>query len=262
MKIFVETARTITLEDSLYLNSLGELVDIPSEADVILAAGGDGTMLTAIQLNQEYNIPFIGLNFGHVGFLLNDDRPNSPLEFENFVNSAKSYKLNLLGAVIEYEDGTTKDIYAFNDIYTASVKPGQSIKMNLTVNNRRVSGELVGDGVIVATPQGSTGYTRNAGGKIMKPGFPYIQLTTKSCTIGERRELTSSFIEPDDAIFKIEPIDFGFRPQAVLFDGMLVKFRESHIKSITISKSSKCATLLFNSKLGFYDKIYNLQYHE
>lgn len=263
LNIYVHKSSTLSDTDLAIVSLLGKSVKEPKAADVIVVAGGDGTMLNAIHQLQQYHIPFVGFNYGHVGFLLNERRPETCQEFEKYVTEAKKYELVMVKGVIEYTDGSFEEVHAFNDIYTASKNPGQLLKWHLTVNDRRVSGEFAGDGFIVSTPQGSTGYARNAGGKILKPSSKTLQYTPRCCTIGNRREIVGSFIESDETIFRFDPVDSDFRPHTVLFDGIVAQGRTSaSIKSIIVSKSDRIVTLMFDNELGFYDKILNLQYHE
>jgi NAD+ kinase len=132
--------------------------------------------------------------------------------------------------------------------------------MKMTINGRTLKGTIVGDGIIVSTPQGSTGYNRSAGGKIIKPSIPVLQVTPKSCTIGDRRAVMSSFIERDDSIISIEFEDYEYRSAEVWADGIKLNKTDDPIKRITFKKSSDTVRLLFDNEYGFYDKIYNLQY--
>lgn len=261
MKVFPVTSPNITKEDFDYIKGICDVVGDARDSEIILALGGDNAMLGAIHMHQNLGKPFLGLNYGHVGFLLNDARPSTPLYFEQFVQSAEMIDLWLIGAVIEYTDGTTRDVYGFNDVYMSPID-GQILKMRLSVNGTEIPDQIIGDGFIVSTPQGSTGYNRAARGKIIKPGSPILQLTPKFCTIGSRRSIMDSFIEPDDTMFKVEFIDGQWRKCNVFYDGLMVPRSEANIKSITFSKSSKTASLLFGKDFNFYEKVYRLKYHQ
>lgn len=230
-----------------------------NEADVIIPIGGDNTMLKCIHEYSELNLPFFGINRGHVGFLLNEYE--SEQDLENIIARSKSINLWLLQGTIEYADGSTEVIFGFNDIYLSPID-GQTLKMNLTINKRKLESVLIGDGVIVSTPQGSTGYNRVAGGSIIQSGSPILQLTPKLCTIGTRREIANSFIRADNTEYRIDFIDYNWRQCNVFYDGMMIQKQNKLIKSISFKKSKFNVNLLFNSEQGFYDKVYGIQYHE
>jgi len=258
MKMALIGTPRLTEIDYEFLNRIAEVCE-PRDADVFLAAGGDNTMLQAIHQNFQYQKPFVGLNFGKVGFLLNNHHPQTRSDMNTFVNNAKVLNLWLIEGRINYVDGDYDIIWAFNDIWM-NPSMGQTIRMNMTINDRKINGTIVGDGIIVSTPQGSTGYSRSAGGKIIKPSIPVIQVTPKACTIGSSREILSSFIEEDNVNIVFEFEDFEFRQAEIFADGSKVN-KDKHIRSIEFRKSEKSANLLFDSHQGFYDKIYNLQYH-
>jgi len=262
MRALLVTTPRITGQELNYLGSMFDIVTNPDEADIVVAAGGDNTMLEAIHLHYGLKIPFFGWNFGRVGFLLNKIAPDDSGQFMGIIANAKPIDLWAVQAKITYEDGIKATVAGFNDIWISPIG-GQTVRMNMSINDRDIGGTIVGDGLIVSTPQGSTGYNRSAGGKIIKPSLPALQITPKSCTIGERRIVMNSIIENADAVVKIEFEDFRFRPADVFHDGKIVSpYGKPTIESIEFRRSPLEVKLLFDSESGFYDKIYNLQYYE
>jgi len=259
LKAIIVRSPQITKKDDQYLNSIVDETDSPNDAQIILAAGGDSAILESIHELYAHSMAFYGINFGRVGFLSNRSRPKNKKEFEMLIENAKAVDLKSVQATIKYVGCHTKQVVTgFNDIWI-SPKCGQALRMNLTIGDRALSETVVGDGIIVSTPQGSTGYTRSAGGKIIKPDLPVLQITPKACTIGKRRAVwKSSFIEKDDTVIRVNFEDSEFRPAAVYYDNKAVTPQDT-IEYIEFRKSKYGARLLFDSSKGFYDKIFQLE---
>lgn len=259
-KVFVVPGHN-TVNAHQYASKISDIVNDSTECDLILAIGGDNAMLRAIHKTENPNdVPFLGLNAGSVGFLMNDDMPETAQLFNELVSGSELINLWMLEAEITTTDGTTHNIHGFNDIYFTPDN-GQSLKMELTIDDIHVDETIIGDGFVCSTPQGSTGYNRAARGKIIRPGSPIIQLTPLSCTIGERRSILDSFIESDTSTFKIEFLDGAFRQPRVMFDGDVFE-TGCQLKSIKIKKSAKTVNLMFGADFNFYDKIYRLKFHQ
>jgi len=250
---------SLDMKDTEYLKSITGADE--DKNTIVIVAGGDNTMLTAIKKHYKKGLPFFGINFGHVGFLLNNIRPQSKEALDKSIKEAKRINLWMLKGIIEYEDSSFDEVIGFNEIWMAS-SGGQTLNIKMEVNRRNISGMVVGDGMIVSTPQGSTGYNRAAGGRIIKPSIPVIQATPLSCTIGDRRQVMSSFIEKDNAEIKLNLLNRDFRQADVYSDGILVSARDKIIKSVSFVKSELVVEILFHSEQGFYDKIYNLEHFE
>ncbi len=130
---------------------------VHEDSDLILVFGGDGTMLHAIRQHWRLRRPFLGVNKGHVGFLLNSEAP-ADLASEDLV----LHQLPLLRASVETADGTTREALAFNDAWVERAT-GQTAWIEVRVNGSIRLPRLVADGVLVATAAGSTSYARAMG---------------------------------------------------------------------------------------------------
>lgn len=176
MKYFCFLAETDAVNDvRWWLDSpMIDLVDDPSLADAIIVAGGDGTMLHAIHSLWQNDRPFIGINRGTVGFLLN------PIEseeaFHDLIANFRAISLSLMAAEIVTLSGEAVTYHAFNDVYL-NVRPG-SICYGSIEGGEYPREEFRGDGLIIATPQGSTAYNRNAGGSILPLQDNLLAITT------------------------------------------------------------------------------------
>jgi len=130
------------------------LTESPREADLVLVLGGDGAMLQAIRRCQEDCLTFAGLNYGHIGFLMN--RADTETLKETLHDQAAVVQVNLLQAVCY--DGSGDRIgreFAFNDFCFERTST-QTARVRVSVNGRRRFDLLVADGVLVSSSAGST----------------------------------------------------------------------------------------------------------
>lgn len=148
--------------------------------DYILVLGGDGTFLGAERDYYHLQKPFVGVGFGSINFLLNRAIKNPKdllmrMQEKNWVNFA----MHGMDAEITTDEKIEKGI-AFNDIYVKSVDPTGVVELEL-ITKEYSALNLKGDGMIIATPQGSTAYNRNAGGTIL-PLNSMLWCLTGICT--------------------------------------------------------------------------------
>jgi len=156
-------------ESSNYKNQLVASKDHKSftdTVDLIIVFGGDGTLLNSARQYLEHEIPILGVNMGNVGFLTDIKTDNFEESLKDILNG--SYKIeerNLVSA--EYNDN---HIYGLNEVVIHSGAYAQLMRYRLNVNNKVVY-EQRSDGLIIATPTGSTAYALSAGGPIIHPSL-------------------------------------------------------------------------------------------
>ncbi|MCC4251938.1 MULTISPECIES: NAD kinase [Alphaproteobacteria] len=145
------------------------------EADMIVALGGDGFMLQTLHAMLEGRriMPVFGMNLGTVGFLMNEWRLDG---LDQRLARAKSFKVNPLRMTVDTVDGEQFSIPAINEVSLLR-ETRQTAKLEVEVNGRIVLPELVCDGVLVATPAGSTAYNLSAHGPILPLGSALVALT-------------------------------------------------------------------------------------
>ena len=161
----------ITLEDaaeSLSARAVDD-ADIAAEADLIVAVGGDGTMLHAARLTGDGKVPLLGVNRGRLGFLA-DISPAKMLEnLDQILDGDYSRETRLqLDAKITSSDGSERSAVALNDIVLQRRETGRMLDFETRIADRFVNTHA-GDGIIVATPTGSTAYALSCGGPILEP---------------------------------------------------------------------------------------------
>ena len=143
--------------------------EISATADLIIAVGGDGTMLHAARLTGHGQVPLLGVNRGRLGFLA-DVSPAEMLEnLEQILGGDYSREKRLqLDAKITSLDGSERTAVALNDIVLQRRETGRMLDFETRIADRFVNTHA-GDGIIVATPTGSTAYALSCGGPILEP---------------------------------------------------------------------------------------------
>lgn len=143
-----------------------------ADADLVIAIGGDGTMLYASRLAREYGTPILGINRGRLGFLA-DITPDEMLTSVDHVldgNYLTDSRL-LLETCLTNANGDETFSYALNDVVLQRRDTGRMVDVETRVDGRYVNTHS-GDGLIVATPTGSTAYALSCGGPISHSSTP------------------------------------------------------------------------------------------
>lgn len=151
------------------MENFTDITDLPKDADCVMVLGGDGTIIQAARELAETGVPILGVNLGTVGFLAEVELVHIYKAIDAVM--AGKYKLEkrfmLKGSVIK----DAKIVYeanALNDIVVARGNLVRAISTSVYIDGNQVS-SLHGDGIIVTTPTGSTGYNLSAGGTIILP---------------------------------------------------------------------------------------------
>ncbi len=147
---------------------------IPGDTECILVLGGDGTLIRVVRKTRKMNIPLIGVNLGTLGYLCELERETVFQAIDQLMldNCTVEERLMLKG----YRKSANMGRTALNDIVVHRTGIMTILRLNVYVN-----GEFLvtyeGDGVIISTPTGSTGYNLSAGGPIIEPGANILALT-------------------------------------------------------------------------------------
>jgi NAD+ kinase len=195
-----------------------------SEADVIVALGGDGLMLQCLHQQITLKKPIYGLNRGSVGFLANDFRTDNLIER---IATAERAVIHPLRMTAKMRDGSATEALAINEV-TLSRKSYQAAKLSIEIDGKMRLDELVADGVLVATPAGSTAYNLSANGPILPLNSPLMALTP-ICPFRPRR--WRGALLPDHATVTVHVLEGEKRPVAAVADHLEVE----HVASVAIS---------------------------
>jgi NAD+ kinase len=145
----------------------------PDEADVIVALGGDGLMLETLHRHIGRGVPIYGMNRGTVGFLMNAYRETALVER---LNRAQAVTLHPLCMTARLADGSTVEARALNEVSLLR-ETRQAAKLRIRVDGKVRLEELICDGILIATPAGSSAYNLSAHGPIIPLGAGILALT-------------------------------------------------------------------------------------
>lgn len=134
--------------------------------ELIVSFGGDGTLLLAAQFAVQFGAPLLGINLGTVGFLTEEDPERTVQALQAIMEEKYQTEERSLLHIEHVQSGKT--FFALNDAVITRGGYARLIRVDVYVNNR-LYGKFTADGIIVATPTGSTGYSLSAGGPIVEP---------------------------------------------------------------------------------------------
>jgi NAD+ kinase len=144
------------------------LVDLAEECDLMLALGGDGTMLGALRSAAPLGVPVLGVNLGRLGYLTEVDGQQLPEALEAVAAGAFAVEQRFALSVAWRQDGHLREQVAYNDVVLSRVPGRGQAALGLSVDGQLLV-RYASDGVIAATPVGSTAYSFAAGGPIVSP---------------------------------------------------------------------------------------------
>jgi NAD+ kinase len=152
---------------------------LPHEVDLLLVLGGDGTLLSmATRVSQAgRDLPILGVNFGHLGFLTEINFPGLFPLLESAIQGTAAIEQRLiLGARVVRGTRCVAEYRALNDVVITRGSLSRVIELAVTVDGMFVA-RFTGDGLIIASPTGSTAYNLSAGGPILHPAVDALVLT-------------------------------------------------------------------------------------
>jgi len=220
------------------------------KAGVIVALGGDGLMLQTLHRVMDRGVPVYGMNHGSVGFLMND---YSAMDLTNRLSDAKPTEIYPLSMHVACEDGSAHDALALNEVslFRASF---QAVKIEIVIDGQRRLEELICDGVLVATPAGSTAYNLSAHGPILPidssllaltPISPFRPRRWRGAILNNRAEVVFRAREPEK------------RPMSAVADN--VEFKG--VVEVTVRENrAHHVTLLFDPGTGLEERVLSEQF--
>ena len=187
-----------------------------AEADVIVALGGDGAMLDTMRRRFDDHKPVYGMNRGTVGFLMNEYNEDGLIER---INTAERAVVTPLRMTVTDTEGQSFESLAINEVSMLR-QTAQTAKLRIIVDGKERMAELSCDGVMVATPAGSTAYNLSAHGPILPIGANLLALTPVSAF---RPRRWRGALLRHDAHVDIHVIDPDRRPVAAAADNQEVR---------------------------------------
>ena len=169
LTVYVDREAVIDgLPEGLVLKSVAELA---ADADLIVAIGGDGTLLFAAQLALDRGVPLLGVNRGRLGFLA-DVLPDEMIGNLDAVIEGRyeTDRRQLLAARLTFADGRKRDYRALNDVVVQRQETGRMVELEVWIDGSLVNTHG-GDGLVIASSTGSTAYALSCGGPIIHPSL-------------------------------------------------------------------------------------------
>ncbi len=142
--------------------------DIRHKLDFLLSLGGDGNMLSTVTLVRDSGIPIIGINLGRLGFLASINKEHIHKAIDCLINNDYSLESRSLLRLTSPHDAFDNLNFALNEITIYKKQPNSMISVRVDVNGQYLNSYWA-DGLIVATPTGSTAYSLSTGGPIIHP---------------------------------------------------------------------------------------------
>ena len=239
-----DTARSLLAESGITADELAK------QCDYIAVLGGDGTMLNAVSRIGQTTTPVVGINIGTLGFLTSckDD------EMETIIDSLVAGNVRivprtLLKATLTLEDGTSSEHHALNEITINRGQTGRLVSIAAYVNGDLLN-HYRADGLIVATPTGSTAYSLAAGGPLLSPiaqNFVITPICPHSLT-------NRSLVLSDSCVVELRQTDFTEDSTVFTVDGRELIELPANAK-IQVERSERTLQLVRLEARSFYSTL-------
>ena len=222
----------------------------PAEADVIVALGGDGLMLESLHAHMDQRTPIYGMNRGTVGFLMNQYRVRG---LHERLDRAEEVRLHPLRMRAHTTTGETREALAINEVSLLR-ESRQAAKLRVSVDEVERLDELICDGIILATPAGSTAYNLSANGPIVPIGAQLLALTPISAF---RPRRWRGALLPHRARVRFDILEPAKRPVSATADYTEVR----DVASVTAYEDpDKTSHLLFDPEHNLEERILKEQF--
>ncbi|KXG78153.1 NAD kinase [Fervidicola ferrireducens] len=236
--------------ESSIVNKLGlpvesnNLEELAKNIELAITLGGDGTLLNVARKLAPYDIPILGINLGHLGFLTEIEVPDLYSDLE-LLKRGKFYidKRMMIEAKVFREEKFVKNFLALNDVVVTKGPFARLIRLKTSVNNAYVD-TFNADGLIIATPTGSTAYSLSAGGPLVDPNVEVLLLTpicphtlqNRSMIISPNDSITVQVVAEHQEIMLTADGQLGYRLQP--YDKVVVKKSQYYAKLVRIKSRS------------------------
>ena len=222
----------------------------PDAADVIVALGGDGFMLQTLHAFMNTGKPIYGINCGSVGFLMNElDESRLPER----IAAAAATNVHPLAMKAVDAAGKRYKAYAINEVSLLR-QSYQAAKLTIEIDGKTRLEELICDGLLVATPAGSTAYNLSAHGPILPIYAPLLAITPISAF---RPRTWRGALIPDRATVRVTALETDKRPINAVADN--VEFKS--VVEVTVSQDRKAqSVILFDPDHSWDERILTEQF--
>lgn len=224
--------------------------DLPRHVDMIVVLGGDGTLLgTAGRIAKaQSDIPILGVNFGSLGFLTEVTLPEIFTSLDSAVNgTAKVEERMMLHVTVEAEGRRLADRIVLNDVVVTQGALSRIIELSVSVDGESMM-RIKADGLIIATPTGTTAYSLSAGGPIVHPQVDGLTITP----IAPHTLTNRPVVVAGSSEIRIQPLIHDEQSEVfATFDGQsLMPLKSDHI--VTVSRAERRLRLIRASSRGYF----------
>jgi NAD+ kinase len=249
IKVFVDIEQLCIFDDIEMI-----CVSALKEIDLMLVLGGDGTILANARKYKKYNLPIMGINLGRIGALAVSELSDYSEHIDRFLNN-DYVTINhfALEGVISYPNNKIKKFVAFNDLVVHRGESSKILRVNIAINNTEFS-EVYTDGLIVATPNGSSAYNLSAGGPLLSTSSG-CYVITPICP--QSKTFSSLVVSNDDVVHLTvgENNNVKKNKNVVIVDGD-IKYPINPNDIVSIKKSSKILKLIqFSQQKSLYESV-------
>ena len=226
----------------------GDEVGTQPEESVMVCYGGDGTLLEGVHRLNGADIPVVGINGGHLGFLALAPRENIDSVFADIANNNLYLEQRNMLSVEGVFEGKTRKLYALNEVSIQRL--GETmISIEASIDDNIVS-TYKSDGVIISTPTGSTAYSLSAGGPIVAPSCHSFLLTP----LAPHNLTMRPIVMPDSSEVKLH---IKTRNNEALISADNRTFKIANDTLLTIKKAKRYIRLAVPHNISFFDSLRN-----
>ncbi len=220
------------------------------QAEIIVVLGGDGFMLRTLRDTQDLGIPVYGMNYGTIGFLMNEFSEHALV---HRLNKAEETIINPLKMVAKCLNGNVETALAINEVSLLR-SSAQAAKLRVLIDGKERINELVCDGALVSTPAGSTAYNYSAHGPILPINADVLALTAMAAY--RPRRWRGAVLSSDSTIvFQI--LENEKRPVSAVADSLEVE----NVLNVTIKSEKRIQhRLLFDPGHGLEERLISEQF--
>lgn len=187
------------LPDGLKTSRFESYAELAGRCDMLFSIGGDGTILDAVPYVRDSGLPVVGINMGRLGFLSSVSKNEIEKAVVNVLSGRFYIEERTLLELVSPDNVFGKERYALNEL-TVIRHPEHSLLAIKVIVDDKLLNTYWGDGILIATPTGSTAYSLSAGGPILTPNSPNFVVTP----IATHNLTVRPVVIPDDSAVRIQ----------------------------------------------------------
>lgn len=234
--------------DENYQGNILPLKEVIKSSDIIIAIGGDGTVLQVVQFASKKNIPVLGINAGHLGYLTHINAEDELVNKVITLLNNKEYTVEERSMLESTVEGSSKKYFALNEILAMRDVNLHVAKIKIFIDDT-LADEFTGDGVMVATPTGSTAYSLSCGGPVLSPSVKAFVINAICPHILHGRPI----VVDENSIIRLEA-NLESSNIFLANDGNLIKTNSNKV-TLIVKKSKKTVKLIKLQENNFYNTL-------